>query len=108
MELLRQNLPIFNALGNPVRQRIMLLLSDDVSKNVTQLAKQTGLTRPTVSYHIKILKNAGLLAVKRQGVNYHYTPHYATPLKALREFVSFLEQIEKNGGAGAKTTQTNR
>ena len=108
MELLQRNLPIFNALGNPVRQRIMLLLSDDVSKNVAQLTKQTGLARPTVSHHIKILKKAGLLTVHRKGVNYYYTPQYSTPLKSLREFISFIEKIEKTGGTIAKITKTDR
>lgn len=106
--LLRKNLPIFIALGNPTRQRIMMLLSDGTHRNVAELAKETGLARPTVSHHIKILKKAGLLIVSKQGVNYYYSPQYSTPLKSLREFVSFLEKIENKEETDAETTQKNR
>ena len=48
------------ALGDPTRQRIMLLLSRE-RLNVSALADRFHLSRPAVSHQIKVLLDAGLL-----------------------------------------------
>jgi DNA-binding transcriptional ArsR family regulator len=60
----------FAALGEPTRLRIMQILPRqpicDQMYNVIELAEELGLTQPTVSHHLKILSEAGLIQCRRQ------------------------------------------
>lgn len=67
--------PIFLALGERVRQEIVLLLIDAECDglNVSTITQNTHLSRPAVSHHLKILKEAGIVQVRCQGtMNYYY------------------------------------
>ena len=57
----------FTALGDETRQLILLkLLESDLSGiRVGEIAKKTHLTRPSVSHHLQILKEAGIVAMRR-------------------------------------------
>lgn len=52
--------------NDPVRQQIVALLIDKESMYVSQIAEHIPMSRPTVSYHINILKQAGLLQVQKK------------------------------------------
>jgi DNA-binding transcriptional ArsR family regulator len=61
------------ALADENRQRIMLLLCCNwlcVSDIVEQL---DGLSQPTVSHHLSVLREAGLVHVRRDGRNVYYS-----------------------------------
>ncbi len=51
---------VFDALGEPVRRRILELLTDGPTP-VGQLADQLPVGRPAVSKHLRVLSNAGLI-----------------------------------------------
>ncbi len=55
----------FKALGDPLRLRILQLLPDEEAAcgccNVSQLAEDLDTPQPTVSHHLKILKQAGVV-----------------------------------------------
>ena len=61
---------VFAALGESTRLRIMQMLPRepvcDQMYNVIELAEELGLTQPTVSHHLKILSEAGLVLCRRQ------------------------------------------
>jgi ArsR family transcriptional regulator, arsenate/arsenite/antimonite-responsive transcriptional repressor len=61
---------VFAALGEPTRLRIMQILPREPvceqMYNVIELAEELGLTQPTVSHHLKILSEAGLVQCRRQ------------------------------------------
>lgn len=61
---------IFEALGESTRLAIMQLLPRQaVCKdmyNVVELAQELGLTQPTVSHHLKLLRQARLVKCRRQ------------------------------------------
>jgi len=61
---------IFSALGEPTRVRIMEMLPREAichdMYNVIELAEELGLTQPTVSHHLKLLREAGLVESRRQ------------------------------------------
>lgn len=64
--------PLFFALGERPRQQILLLLTESAELNVSQLAERLPLSRPAISHHLKILRQAGLVEVRQQGTeNYH-------------------------------------
>src|SRR5215218_9823546 len=52
---------VFTALGDPQRQRILLTFEPGERLNVTQLAEASTRSRPSVSHHLKILREAGCL-----------------------------------------------
>ena len=58
---------LFTALGDEHRQRILLLFDRDERLNVSQIAAASTLTRPTVSHHLKILREAGVLGSEKEG-----------------------------------------
>ena len=57
------------AIGDPVRLRILELLptesSCDAACNVSTIAERIGLSQPATSHHLRILRQAGLVAHKK-------------------------------------------
>ncbi len=65
--------PLFFAMAEMPRQQIMLLLTEHAEMNVGQLAERLPLSRPAISHHLKILRQAGLVEVRQQGTeNFHF------------------------------------
>ncbi|MBS1191139.1 MAG: hypothetical protein H6R10_2931 [Rhodocyclaceae bacterium] len=58
---------VFAALGDEHRQRILLLFDKGERLNVGQIAEVSTLTRSTVSHHLKILREAEVLASEKIG-----------------------------------------
>ncbi len=64
--------PLFFAMAETPRQQILLLLTEHQEMNVGQLAERLPLSRPAISHHLKILRQAGLVEVRQQGTeNFH-------------------------------------
>lgn len=65
----------FVALRDETRQQIFIALLEyeTVGMRVPEITRRTHLSRPAVSHHLRILKDAGLVNVHRQGtMNYYY------------------------------------
>lgn len=65
----------FTAIGDETRQLILLVLleSDLSGVRVGEIAQKAHLTRPSVSHHLQILKQAGIVAMRKEGTkNYYY------------------------------------
>jgi len=58
---------VFVALGEEHRQRILLTFEKDERLTVGQIAEVATLSRPAVSHHLKILRDAGVLSAERAG-----------------------------------------
>ncbi len=63
---------IFAALGDEQRQRILLTFEPGERLNVTQIAEASTLARPTVSHHLKVLREAGVLLSEKKGKEVFY------------------------------------
>lgn len=61
-----------SAFADPTRILILYTLNDQ-PRNVTELAKDLGATQPTISRHLKILRDHGLVQTTRQGVSITYS-----------------------------------
>lgn len=80
----------FVALGDETRQRIIIALleSDTHGIRVGEITKKTHLSRPAVSHHLQILKNAGIINMYREGTkNYYYVNASETVWRQLAEFM---------------------
>jgi DNA-binding transcriptional ArsR family regulator len=62
---------VFDALGEPVRRRILELLHDGPSA-VGQLAERLPVGRPAVSKHLRVLSGAGLVEHRSAGTRNLY------------------------------------
>lgn len=58
---------VFTALGDEHRQRILLTFAPGERLNVGQIAEVSTLSRSTVSHHLKILREAGVLDSRKEG-----------------------------------------
>jgi len=59
------------ALGHPMRLKIVKGLIDNEC-NVTQIQHNLGIPQSTISQHLKILKNAGIIESRREGTTVCY------------------------------------
>lgn len=62
----------FKALGDPVRLRLLSLLASGGEVCACDLVEPVGRSQPTVSHHLKVLKEAGLVTATRRGANIWY------------------------------------
>lgn len=60
---------VFKALSDPTRVRLMSLIAahEAAEACVCQLTEPVGLSQPTVSHHLKLLVEAGLLSREQRG-----------------------------------------
>lgn len=63
----------FAALSDPVRLRLLnLLATSDGAVCACDLVAPVGKSQPTVSHHLKVLREAGLVSSDKRGVNVWY------------------------------------
>ena len=87
---------VFRALGDPTRREILRLLrSGDMSAG--ELSERFPIARSTISGHLSVLKEAGLVVTERQGTTIIYSLNVAVYEELLSSIMSLLgvgRQIE--------------
>jgi ArsR family transcriptional regulator, arsenate/arsenite/antimonite-responsive transcriptional repressor len=83
--------PLFFALGEPARQRIILVLAEVEALNVGELTSLLPLSRPAISHHLKVLKQAGLVTVVQRGTENRYSLAFEDALALLKRFAADVE-----------------
>jgi ArsR family transcriptional regulator len=88
----------FRAVADPVRLRLLSLIAAQPGAEacVCHLIKPVGLSQPTVSHHLALLHETGLLDRERRGswVYYRIVPE---GLEALRAALAFPEAEKAHG-----------
>jgi len=69
---MKNSASLFSALGDDVRLAIVLYLKDG-EKCACEIPKAVNRAQPTVSQHLKILREAGILKSRRDGKNIMYS-----------------------------------
>jgi ArsR family transcriptional regulator, arsenate/arsenite/antimonite-responsive transcriptional repressor len=74
MEQAGQVAPLLKALADPVRLRLMSLIASHAGGEacVCDLSGTFDLSQPTISHHLKVLHDAGLLDREKRGVWVYY------------------------------------
>ena len=80
---------VFKVLSVPNRMQIFTLLKHEGPLPVKEIAEAVGMTAPTVSQHLRILRTAGFVNSKRQG----YWVPYAVDASALSHCRGMLARI---------------
>lgn len=63
---------IFKALSHPLRLQIACGLSMRDECNVSKMVEKLGVPQPTISQHLNILKNAGIIESQKKGTQVCY------------------------------------
>lgn len=79
---------VLKALGEPSRFRLLSLVARR-GYCVRALARQSRLSEPAVSQHLRVLREAGLV----YGVKRGYYTHYSLDKEALNRIITELEQL---------------
>ncbi|HBT46764.1 MAG TPA: ArsR family transcriptional regulator [Peptococcaceae bacterium] len=87
---------IFRALGDPTRREIMRLLGQR-DMTAGEIADYFNLTKATISHHLGVLKEAGLVLGERQGQYIVYSLN-ATVFQHLLAWLLALTGKDQSGG----------
>jgi DNA-binding transcriptional ArsR family regulator len=103
MESSTEDAPIevFRAIGDPVRWSILTQLAAVDELPCAELEQTLPVSKPTISYHAKILQQAGLLAVRKEGRNYFYALRRDVLGEALEDLGRLATQPPSAGADGA-------
>lgn len=97
MEQLKKLTKILKALSDEGRVRIVFLLSKKKGLCVNEIRELINLSQPTISSHLKVLENAGLVTNKKDGlwVNYSINPYLDSREENLLEDIFSLMKSSK-------------
>jgi len=84
---------IAKALGDKNRLHILLHITKKGGcAPCAEISDVVDLTQPSISHHVKILVQAGLLEAEKEGRNLKYTLN----IKELNNFLKFLEKLKND------------
>ena len=94
-----------NALGDPTRRAILERLADR-PRSVGEVARGLPVSRPAVSQHLRVLREAGLVSERREGTRrvYRVDPAGLADLRAYfdsfwgQALADFKASAEREGG----------
>lgn len=85
----------FKALSDPTRRKIIQMLKER-DMTAGEIAEQFDMTKPSISHHLSILKNAELVLDERKGQNIYYSLNTTV----FQELVNWFFNItDKRGGS---------
>jgi DNA-binding transcriptional ArsR family regulator len=80
----------FNAVAEPRRRHILDYLAP-MERSVGEIAIELGLNQPSISKHLNVLRNVGLVHVRRDGRNVLYRTN-ADALRPLHEWTGTFQR----------------
>lgn len=97
MRLNEMHAELCKVFTSPVRVGVLILLRDG-EKSVGDISQSMGLAQPTVSKHLLLMRNRGILAARKDAQTVYYRLRRPAVLKAfdiIRELL--LENLEEDG-----------
>ena len=90
------------AIADPVRLAILYRLPDSAKDcgqlyNVSELAEEIGVSQPTISYHLKSLKQAGLVHCRKMCRDVYYWVDHQAMTEMLSQFSDLLPSERQQG-----------
>ena len=93
---------LLKALADPLRLQIIESLSSG-EKCVCDLIQETGLAQSKISFHLKVLKEAGLITDRQSG----RWVYYKLDIDALNELQLWLKQLTKDCQKSSASCENN-
>ncbi len=91
---LNETTRFLTTLGDPMRLQILYLLGYQGRRNVGDIAGNFHLSRPAISHHLKVLKDAGLVDSEKIGQEVYYRlelDHIVATLRRLADVAAAWE-----------------
>ncbi len=84
----------FKALSDPSRRKILQLLKE---KDLTagEIAESFNISKPSISHHLNLLKQANLVIDERHGQNIYYSLNTTVFQELLGFFLNFIDKDEE-------------
>ena len=98
---------VWSALADPTRRRIIELL-DKGDMTAGEIAGNFDMARPSVSHHLKILKNAEVICAEKSGQNVIYSINTAIFHDVLRVFAKFAKKKKRASAVDRKGRKKGR
>ena len=95
-----QHVTVLKALADPHRLRMLALIAaQPASAPLCACDVEAGfeLSQPTISHHLRVLREAGLITVTKRGLWHYYAPA-AGSLAPLRNLLTTLDAAPGTGG----------
>lgn len=106
-EIDRLHAQVCNGLADPNRILILYTVSEN-AYNVSELAKKVELPQSTVSRHLKILRDRGMVTAQRHGQSVFYSLADTRIIEALDLLRAMLaSSLESQGELARSVTQNN-
>ena len=90
---------VFIALGDETRQQIFIALleNEKIGMRVPEITSRTHLSRPAVSHHLQIMKDAGLISMHRAGtMNFYYIDADESRWNGLKALIDHVDDAVKS------------
>jgi DNA-binding transcriptional ArsR family regulator len=87
----QRNALIFTALGDPHRQRILLMFERGERLTVGRIVDASTLSRSAVAHHLRVLRVAGVLHCRKEGKEVFYWPEAQAVRAALDGVRDYLD-----------------
>jgi DNA-binding transcriptional ArsR family regulator len=81
----------FNAVAEPRRREILYFLAEE-ERPVGEIVARLGIEQPSVSKHLKVLRQVGLVRVRRNGRHMYYRTN-AEALRPVHDWTKFFERF---------------
>lgn len=85
---------MLDAVSDPVRMKILFLLCETRRLNVGDIASQFRISRPAISHHLKVLKDARVLHSEKVGQEVYYWSDREYIVALLRKLADEIEHSE--------------
>lgn len=99
---------LMKVLANPDRLLLLCELSQG-ERNVGELEAALGITQPTLSQQLTVLRNEALVSTRRDGKNIYYemaSPQALAVMQVL--YAQYCQPAQPQGAQGAQGTQRSR
>lgn len=83
---------LFVALGDEQRQRLLLAFEPGERLNITQIVSTSSLSRTAVNHHLKVLREAGVLASEKVGKEVYFWIDKPTIIDALERVLGYVKE----------------
>lgn len=87
---------ICEGVGDPKRLRLLYLVAEQ-PRRVSDLTELLGVSQPTVSHHLRILRDRGLVATRKEGATVYYSLSHPRILEALDMMRAIVAQFLAEG-----------
>jgi ArsR family transcriptional regulator, repressor of sdpIR and other operons len=88
---------VFKALSDPTRREILRLLSHG-EKTAGELAERFDMSKPSMSHHFAVLKDAELISSRRNGQQIWYSLNTTVAQEAISWVMDLVERSTKKRG----------